>query len=252
MTKFCKYCGKELNKEEKCSCQKETKSKKKELKQPTELQKATETLKNEMSDSGKKYFEKLWKTIQNIMTHPKETLQEYCEKEDLTLSLIILILTSLIIGICAVSFLKGMYGVNQLYNIDYYHYNNIWDISYFKILICIALGVFLSYLLLAVIFDLGFEKISQIKFSFKNALSSIAISVLEPTILCIVGAILTIFSYKLAFIFIIFAFVLYIINLYQVFGELHNVKSTHYNHIFTILILIFAFLAIYLIPKLFL
>lgn len=254
MAKFCKYCGKELKENEKCSCQKEKKEPKKEKKKTTDLQKATETIKTEMSDSGKRYAEKLWKTVQNIFIHPKETLKEFINQEDITLTLIILILTSLIIGICSVSFLKGMYGVNPLYSLDYssYNYNTMWNISYFKVLMCVALGIFLSYLLLAVIFDLGFEKINKIKLSFKSALTSIAISILEPTLLCVVGAILTIFSYKLAFIMIIFAAVLYLINLYQTFGELREVESSHYNHIFAILILIFTFLAIYLIPKLFL
>lgn len=254
MAKFCKYCGKELDQEKKCSCQKEkTKNNKVEKEKSTELQKATETIKNEVSDSSRRYAEKIWKTIQNIFTKPKETLIEYINNDDLTLTMIILILTSLILGVCSVSFLKGMYGINLLHNQSYSAYNyQIWNISYFKILICVALGVFLSYILLAIIFDLGFEKISNIKLSFKDALSSIAISVLEPTILCVFGVILTIFSYKLAFILIIYATTLYLINLYQVFGELREIKSNHYNHLFTILILIFTFLAIYLIPKLFL
>lgn len=258
MKKFCKYCGKELSGEEKCPCQSDTKkelkdNKKVKEKKTTDLQKATETIKTEVSDSGKRYAKQLWNTIQNVFVKPKETLQDFVKNDDSTLTFIILILTSITIGICAVSFLKGMYyGINQLYSYYPVHNEHIWDISYFKVLMCIALGVFLSHLLLAVIFDLGFEKISKISLSFKSALSSIAISILEPTILCVFGAILTIFSYKLAFILVIYASVLYLINLYQTFGELRNVKSTHYNHLFTILILIFSFLAIYLIPKLFL
>ncbi|MCI8575652.1 MAG: hypothetical protein HFI09_04195 [Bacilli bacterium] len=258
MPKFCKYCGKELEKGEKCNCNTEKGKKKNidsktiEKKQNSDLQKATETIKTEVTYSSKKYAEKLWKTIQNILLKPKETLIEFINNDDTTLTMIILIITSVIIGICTVSFIKGMYGINLLYTSSYPVYkDNIWNISYFKILVCVALGVFLSHLLLAVIFDLGFEKISKIKLTFKSVLSSIAISILEPTILCIISAILTIFSYKLAFILIIYAGILYILNLYQTFGELREVKSSHYNHLFTILFLIFAFLSIYLIPKLF-
>ena len=259
MAKFCKYCGKELEKGGKCLCQKETKEKEmKEIESKTkqknkELQKATETIKLEVTDSSKKYAEKLWQTIQNIFIKPKETLIEFINNQDTTLTMILLILTSLTIGICAVSFIKGMYGVNMLYDHSYSYYKDtIWNISYFKILICVALGVFLSEFLLAIIFDLGFEKISKINLSFKSVLSSIAISILEPTILCIIGAILTIFSYKLAFIIVLYAGILYVLNLYQTFGELREVRSTHYNHLFAILFLTFSFLAIYLIPKLFL
>jgi hypothetical protein len=262
MPKFCKYCGKELKKGKTCSCrlEKETTEINKnskdltitEKKKNSDFQKATETIKTEVTDSSKKYAKKLWDIIQNVMIKPKETLVEFINQEDITLTMIILIITSLIIGVCTVSFIKGMYGINFLPTSTYSLYkDNPWNISYFKILICIALGVFLSYLLLAVIFDLGFEKISKIKLTFKSVISSIAISILEPTILCVIGAILTIFSYKLAFIIIIYAGTLYLFNLYQTFGELREVKSTHYTHLFIALFLIFSFLSIYLIPKLF-
>lgn len=248
MAKFCKYCGKELKPKEKCNCiNQEEVEKSKTKKENTELKRATEIITKEVNESGKRYAKKIFEICQNIITNPKQTGKEYFENDDFNITMIILILTSLLIGISTVSFLKGiLIG-------EYFSWNGhqVWNISYFKILLCVSLGVFLSYILLAVIFDLGFEKISQAKISFKKALTTISISALEPTIYCIIGAFLTIISYKLAFIIIIYAAILFLINLYHYFKE--NIEPTeHYNQLFSILILIFLFLAIYLIPQVFL
>jgi len=249
MAKYCKYCGKELKNQETCNCKTEKKE---------ELKKATETIKEEVSISSKKYWNTLGKISKNIFIKPKETIEEFIDQEDTPLTMILLIATSLIIGICTVSFLKGIYSnlITSLNTFDNLYQpqiiNNVWNISYLKILLCVSLGMFLGYILLAIIIDLGFEKISQIKLSFKKVLGTIAISALEPTFLCIIGAFLTIISYKLAIIIILYALLLYIINLYQSLKYAGKVSSTHYNHLFSILMLLFLFLAIYLIPNLFL
>ena len=250
MVKFCKHCGKKLKSEEVCNCQ--TKIKKNT--ENTELLKATETIKNEVSDSSKKYLEKFGELWKDIWSHPKKTMTSFMKEEDNTLTILILIITSVLIGLCTISFIKGIYTnylpMNQL--MKYSETPYVWNISYFKILLCVSIGVFLSYILLAIIFDLGFEKISQINLSLKKFLAIIAISVFEPTMYCILGAFLTVVSYKLAFIMICFALLLYLINLYQNIEIMSELNTENYNRIFSSLILIFLFLAIYVIPNLFL
>lgn len=246
MAKFCKYCGKELKTKEKCTCKNQETIKEIE-KDNTEFQKAKETIAKEVSESGKKYTKQILEISQKIITNPKETIEDYFKNSDFNITMIILILTSILIGISTVSFLKGF----LITNYTSWYKTPSWDISYFKILSCVSLGVFISYILLAIIFDLGFEKISKTNLTFKKTLTIIAISALEPTIYCVFGAFLTIISYKLAFIMIIYAGILYLINLYQHLKENSNIVSNHYNHLFGILIIIFLFLAIYLIPQLF-
>lgn len=256
MAKFCKYCGKELKKGETCEClskmeiKKETKSNKKD----DELKKAAETIKTEVTENSKRYANQFFMVCKDIFRKPLDTMKSFIENENFGITMMILILSSLVIGLCTVSFLKGIYsGINSMLSGNLYSgYGSVLEVSYFKMFLCVSSGMFLGYLLLAVIFDLGFEKISRVNISFKKALSAIAISVLEPAFFCILAAFFTVFSYKLAIIIIIYAIILYLINLYQSFLMSGSMEKNHFNHLFAILILLFGFLAVYLLPNLFL
>lgn len=251
MAKFCKYCGKELKKNEQCTCQKDvehiSKSKNKEY------EKAKETIKTEVSNTSKKYLQQLGTLIKDIFQNFQATMTNFLKEKDYRMTWILIVLSCVLLAFCTVSFLKGIYASINLY--DFYSssqgMNQFWNLSYFKIFGCVLVGTFVGYLLMAIILDLGFEKISQTKITFQDSLSSIAISLLEPSIMCVIGAFFTIFSYKFAFLFIGYALFLFIVNLYQAFQIAGDVKSKHYNRIFVILILLFSFLAIYVIPNLF-
>lgn len=255
MTKFCKYCGKELEKGKTCSCQKDIKKTNK--KEQKELEKAKETLKTEMSNSAQHYAKEVLEIWKGIFKNAKKTTEEFIEKDDHILTSIFMILTCLLISFCTVSFLKGIYTatINPLTSFDSAYnrtaFNQVWNFSYFKILCCIFIGLFLGKLLLAIIFSLGFEKINQKKISWGKTLTTIEISLLEPVTMIVLSAFLTIFSYKLSFLIVIYAILLFIINIYQNFKLTGKVESNNYNRLFAILIIIFIFLSIYLIPNLF-
>lgn len=248
MTKFCKYCGKEIKKDEKCSCDKAV------SKQKKEFEKAKDTIKEEVSSSSKIYIKKLGNIVQNIFADPKETADNFVKEGNGVLTSIILLLSSLIISFCIISFLKGFYSDVSPYSFATQYstrtINQMWNFSYFKILCCIFLGLLIGYAILAVIFNIGFEKISKNNITFKKTLSIIAISLVEPTILFVLSAFMTIFSYKIAIILVLYLIILFMLNLYGNFKQI--AESKHYNQIFSILIILFCFLAIYLIPNLFL
>lgn len=251
MAKFCKYCGKKLEKNEKCTC-----IEKQEKGKNMELEKTKNTIKEEVSSTSKKYLFKIGNIIKDILINPKKAGEAFMKEEDNILTLIMLLLSSVIISFCTVSFLKGIYGNIALYNnFDTYYktntMNQMWNYSYFKIFCCILLGIIIGYLILAIVFNIGFEKISKKNITFKKTLAVIAISITEPTIMCIISAFLTIFSYKLSIILILYLLLLFIVNLYENFKQIIK-ESNHYNHLFIILTIIFGFLAIYLIPNLFL
>lgn len=256
MAKFCKYCGKELKKGEVCSCK--TQKEKVENSKNTEYEKAKETIKLEVSTTSKRYFQKMGSLIKSIFQNSSQTMHDYLKEKDYHLTYLLIFLSGAVLAFCTVSFLKGIYTTLSQVTSGYRFYtatqniNQFWNLSYFKVFCCVFIGVILGYGLLAIILDLGFEKISKTKITFHDALSAIAISLLEPTIMCVIGAFFTIFSYKLALIFIFYALFLFLINLYQAFQIAGDVLSKHYNRLFVILLLIFIFLAIYLIPNLFL
>jgi len=243
MAKFCKYCGKELQNNQKCDCTK------KEMKKSEELEKAKNTIKEEASSGAKIYFDKVIRLIGSNFQNPFKTAKEYIIEEDHLLTIILLVLSSMIISVCSISFIKGIYSDVNLYQMNH-TMKNIWHFSYFKMLCCIFLGVMIGYFILGVIFNIGFEKISKKNITFKKALSIVSISLLEPTIFCIIASFATIFSYKIAALLILYLLLLFLFNLYENFKSIS--ESKHYNQFFTILILLFVFLAVYLIPNLFL
>lgn len=253
MAKFCKYCGKELKKGEVCKC---NSSSKKEQKGKDELKKAKETIKTEVADSSIKYFQKIGTVCKNMMINPIGTVKNLYEENDFILTIILLILSSVILSFCTVSFLKGIYtsAIDTLSFANMYSSSmkQVWNFSYFKILCCVVLGILMGYLLLAVIFQLGFERICKKQVGFKKTLSVIAVSIIEPTIIGMISAFLTIFSYKLSILLILFGILLFLVNLYQNYKMAGEIELPSYNRMFAILILIFTFLAIYLIPNLFL
>ncbi len=245
MAKFCKYCGKELKKDQNCDC--------KQKKQ--EIAKAKETIKVEVTNTSKKYIQKTLDLCKNIIQNPKETVTQFLKEEDFNLTLIILLLTSVILGFCAISFIKGIYALTtetlNMKNI-YTGINHIWHFSYFKILCCIIIGFIISYILLAIVFQLGFEKICNKQVGFKKTLSILSISMIEPTLVGILSVFFSIFSYKLSIILILYGILLLILNIYQNYQIGGEVEAKGYNRLFAILIIVFSFLAIYLIPNLFL
>lgn len=248
MAKFCKYCGKELKKGEKCSCDK------KEIKENNELEKAKETLKKEVSNSSKRYLDKVYTLFRNVFSSEKESLHKNLKEIDYTFTLILLIGASIILSLCTISFLKGIYVMLYAPWNSYTPnvFTQVWNLSYFKIMCYITFGIILGSFLLSLIFQLGLEKVSKKSIPYKSALTAIAISIFDPTIFAIISVFLTIFSYKLAILLILYTIFLFITNLYQNFKLIGNIESNHYNRLFTALILLFCFLAIYLIPNLFL
>lgn len=259
MAKYCKYCGKELEKGKECNCKKETK--KVEERKSDELKKATETIKTEVANSSKKYFSKIGNVCKDMLIKPKEATKEILEENDFNITMILIVLSSIILAFCSVSFIKGIYTItsNSLQNPysmnDLYYTGSgvgVWNNSYFKILCCICIGIVIGYILLAIIFQLGFERICKKEIGFKKTLSTIAISMVEPTIVGILSAFFTIFSYKLSIILIIYGILLFIVNLYQNYKIAGEVESEGYNRLFALFVILFTFLAIYLIPNLFL
>ncbi len=258
MAKFCKYCGKELKKGEKCDCEKSIL--KSEKVNHSELEQAKETIKKEVTNSSIQYFHKAGKTIQGVFKNFNEEMKRFIDASDSILTFLVLGCSALILAFCSVSFLKGIYAsVNQAMTSisSYYNYSNslsvqeILHFSYFKILCCIFIGLIFVYLLIATIYYLGFEKISQNHISFRKTLSVIAVSIIEPTLVCIGCVFLTVFSYKLAILFLLYAIVLFVINLYSGFFYATKTVSQSYNRLFVFLFLIFLFLSVYLLPNLF-
>lgn len=248
MAKYCKYCGKELEKGKICTCQKENKDRKNKK----DFEKAKETIKEEVSNSSRQYTKEIIATWKGIFKDSKATTQNFIESENQLLTMIIICLTSVILSFCVISFLKGINSVNLLNPNQYYtHSTTLWNHNNFKALCCIFIGLFLGKLLLGVVFSLGFEKINQKNITFKKTLATIAISLIEPTTMIILSTFLTFFSYKLTCLLIIYSFLLFFTNLYQNFKLAGEVESNHYNRLFVILIVVFGFLAIYLIPNLF-
>lgn len=248
MAKFCKYCGKELNPKEECDCVKKQVEKK-------EFEKAKETIKLEVTNTSKKYVQKTIDLCKNMLVNPKETVKIFLKEEDFNFTIIILSLTSIILAFCAISFIKGIYALTtetlNMKNI-YTGMNYIWHFSYFKILCCIILGIIFSYIILAVVFQLGFERICKNQVGFKKTLSILSISMIEPTFIGIISVFFYIFSYKLSILLILYGLLLLILNLYQNYKIGGEIDTITYNRLFAILIIIFSFLAIYLIPNLFL
>lgn len=255
MAKFCKYCGKELKKGEECSCKKEEKEQLKKDNQ--ELEKAKETIKIEVSNTSKKYLQKFLELCKNIITKPKETMEAFIKEEESTMTMIVLLTSSIIIALCTISFIKGIYStLGNTFNNYYDLYNpktidSLWNFSYFKIFCCVTIGIFIGYLILGIVFNLGSEKMSQKKISFRQTLATIASSIIEPTMFGILSAFSTILTYKLSFLLIFYAIILLTINLYQNLKYAGKIESNQYNRLFALLIIIFAFLAVYLIPNLF-
>lgn len=254
MAKYCKYCGKELKQGKSCDCQKNTT--KEEKKNRNRFDKAKDTIKTEMSNSSKKYFEKFGTLCKNILVNPKEAMYEFVQKEDVPFTMILITVSSLILAFCTVSFLKGIVAMTISGYGDSTMYPNmireVWNFSYFKILFCVFLGLYIGVVLLAVLFQLGFERVNQKNLNFKKILSVISVSMVEPTFICIASAFFTVFSYKLSILLLLYGVLLFLFNLYQNMKYAGEIESSAYNRLFSVLLLLFLFLAIYLIPNLFL
>lgn len=241
MAKYCSKCGKLLENNEKCTCQKKPK-KERNIERKIEL---------------KKYFDEFVEIYKTIFTKPIDTIKNYTNKPNMIVSIVQMVIFILVFGFYVLSISKSiyvLYGVitkeyfTAIYNANVNSLTISTQIPYFNIfLIAILFIIILSFLTVVAIYLIN-SLIFKSKANIKRVFCLYSINTVLPTIALVVCLIIGFISLKLSLIILLFAIILSNIYLFSGIKFISTKDDNKYGYTY-ILSLILVFIVMYIIFK---
>lgn len=225
MAKFCTNCGKKLV-NGKCDCEKK------------------ET-KEEVITNGSDLINEYIDAIKGIFIKPVDTMKKYTKKANLTLSVIMVVLNSIIFGLFAYLFVKENVGA-----IMPYAYLGGYEVpaSVFFIFFLLMLVFFFC---LAGLLYLFTNKIMKTDSNFKELMTLISVNSVFTTITTLLALIFIFINIWVASFIILVSSLIYLINIYHGFSQYTKIDKNKICYIFTTCYVITMFVVCYILPKIF-
>lgn len=238
MAKYCSNCGKKLNDNQKCDCQKNHVVKKEEKdKQIHEGQSI-------LNDSIRKYVE----VVKGMFTKPIDTIKTYATSENFVFGLIMIFINSVVTGLFGYLLLKESISLLSGMGMVYYGLVSFPKIS-FKFVLLLALFMIVGFSSTAGMLYLFAGPVMKTKADIKQIFTLVGVCSVLTTFTTIVVILCMYFSMTLVFIILVFAGVLYFTYLYQGFLEFTNIDKNRVGVVFTVSIAVASFLVLYVMPR---
>ena len=237
MTKYCSKCGRLLEKGAKCNCQASKKVARKE------------TIKSFIKE-----FLTIYKTI---FTKPIDTVKTYTNKPNMMISSIQVVLFAIITGIYSLFIAKSVYVIYGIITKEYFTaiYNaNInsmtlnTNIPYFRIFIIAILFIIILTILTTVAIYLVNSLIFKSKSSIKRVFCLYSINTVIPTIALVLASLISLLSFQLSIIILLFAFTLANIYLFSGIKFISIKDDNKYGYIYIISTIV-IFIVFYILFK---
>ncbi len=237
MTKYCSKCGRLLEKGAKCNCQASKKVARKE------------TIKSFIKE-----FLTIYKTI---FTKPIDTVKTYTNKPNMMISCIQVVLFAIITGIYSLFIAKSVYVIYGIITKEYFTaiYNaNInsmtlnTNIPYFRIFIIAILFIIILTILTTVAIYLVNSLIFKSKSSIKRVFCLFSINTVIPTIALVLASLISLLSFQLSIIILLFAFTLANIYLFSGIKFISIKDDNKYGYIYIISTIV-IFIVFYILFK---
>ena len=237
MTKYCSKCGRLLEKGAKCDCQASKKVARKET-----------------INSLIKEFLTIYKTI---FTKPIDTIKTYTNKPNMIISSIQVVLFALITGIYSLFIAKSVYVIYGIITKEYFtaiynaNINSITlntNIPYFRIFIIAILFIIILTILTTVAIYLVNSLIFKSKSNIKRVFCLYSINTVIPTIALIIASLVSLISFQLSLIILLFATILANIYLFSGIKFISIKDDNKYAYIYIISVIV-IFIVFYILFK---
>ena len=233
MAKFCTNCGKKLVDGKPCDCEK------KEEKKVVE----TEVVMTSSSDLVNEYLE----ALKGIFVKPVDTMKKFTKKANLTLTVIMLLLNSIIFGLFVYLFAKESVGsaLSSIYYISGRGYEVPASVFFGAFVLMIVFFFCLGGLLHLI------ANLMKKESDFKEIMALIGVNAVFTTVTTLVALVFMFINGWLAAIILAIAGFMFLLNLYHGFVNYTAIDKNKICYAFTVCYAITLFLVCYVLPKIF-
>ena len=237
MTKYCSKCGRLLEKGEKCNCQ--------------------GAKKHEIKENVKEYTKEFLTIYKTIFTKPIDTVKKYTNKPNMIISSVQVLLFALITGIYSLFIAKSVYVIYGIITKEYFtaiynaNLNSITlntNIPYFRIFIIAILFIIILTVLTTVAIYLVNSLIFKSKSSIKRVFCLYSINTVILTIALALASLVSLISFQVSVIILLFAFILANIYLFSGIKFISIKDDNKYGYIYIISAII-IFIVFYILFK---
>lgn len=228
MAKYCTNCGKPLVDGQECNCKREVK------------------IDGEASKVDL-YMKELWETIKGIFTKPVDTIKSFVKKEDIALSVIILIVQSILIGILAIFLFRESFSIRFFT----YEYQLGSAAMFYRVFFMTVFKILIASFFVALVFQLMTERLSNSKIDYKKMVALLAVTSIISIVTLLVGFVLFNLSLKLMLVVFLLGFLFMFVTLFQGLKIVTRVDENKQGYLFVGGISLTVLFIIYVLPILF-